>query len=476
MVVYIVGAGPGDPGLVTLRAKHLISRAQVIIYDKLVNPAVLNWAPADCEIIYMGKREKGSSSSQELQKDINELIKEHGRDKFVVRLKGGDPFIFGRGGEEAQECVKEGIPFEIVPGISSSYAAPAYAGIPISHRDFNSSFAVLTGHESDKDDTNIDWVHLPENIVVLMGVSQIKDTAKKLLEAGRSPETPVAAIYKGTTVEEKTELSTLETLAEKGTSLKPPVIFVIGPIASLHSELSWFEKKVAKASGKKVVLTRASEHLEDSIPLFQQFGMESIPMPLIQLVDREFEVPDIHSYDALVFTSQEGVKRATKKIDLKDYKGKIFTIGPKTKNYVKDIFGLNASMGEEYNSGGLAAHILDNLTEGSSILTLRSSAATAELKDKLSGKFEVNEIYVYDVKQLPADPEKIVGSDAVFIVSASCAKSISALDDKVLAGKTVVSIGPETSRHLRFEHITASQHTIDGMIEAYIDYLWTGIK
>ena len=170
MVVYIVGAGPGDPMLITLKAKTLIQDAEVIIYDKLVDREILNWANPGCELIYVGKREKGSGQSGSIQERINELLKELGPKRIVVRLKGGDPFIFGRGGEEAQVCARLGIPFEIVPGISSAFAVPAYAGIPASHRDCNSCFAVLTGHESDKEDSMIDWEHLPENLIILMGV------------------------------------------------------------------------------------------------------------------------------------------------------------------------------------------------------------------------------------------------------------------------------------------------------------------
>ena len=185
MVVYIVGAGPGDVELLTLKAKRLVENAEVIIYDKLINKKILDWAPLNCTLIYVGKREKDSETSQNIQKDINNLIQEYGPSKRVVRLKGGDPLIFGRGGEEAQICVHHNINFEIIPGISSAIAAPSYAGIPVSHRDFNSSFAILTGHESDKDESAIDWRYLPETLIILMGVKKIKETAKKLLDSGR---------------------------------------------------------------------------------------------------------------------------------------------------------------------------------------------------------------------------------------------------------------------------------------------------
>jgi uroporphyrinogen III methyltransferase/synthase len=474
MVVYIIGAGPGHPELVTIRAKKLIENSDVIIYDKLANPQLLDWAKPGCNKIYVGKREKDSRSSQEIQEHINSLLKEYGSDSKVVRLKGGDPFIFGRGGEEAQVCARSGIPFEIVPGISSCYAAPAYAGIPVSHRDFNSSFAVLTGHESDKDESAIDWEHLPENIVVLMGVRKIRETAKKLLDFGRDPATPVAAVHKGTTEEQRTERLTLEELAERGILLKPPVVFVIGPVASLHEELSWFEKKLGAAKGKKVVLTRAAEHMDESLLLFEPYGIDIVPMPLIRIVSRDFTVPEFGDYDCLVFTSLEGVKRVSEKADIKSFGGSVFAIGPKTKAHLATL-GVEASMGDSYNSEGLAEHILSILPKGGRILTLRSSAATSVLKDKLSARFTVDEVPVYDIESLQPNAEKISGADAVFLVSASCARGISELDPKLLEDKILVSIGPETSRHIDISHTTASTHTIKGMIDAYIEYLWTGL-
>ncbi len=471
MVVYIVGVGPGDIELLTLKAKRLVENAEIIIYDKLVNKDILNWAPANCEIIYVGKREKGSGHSQKIQKDINSLIRKYGASKRVVRLKGGDPFIFGRGGEEAQICAQHGIPFEIVPGISSAFAVPTYAGIPVSHRDFNSCFAVLTGHESYKEESAIDWEHLPETLIILMGVKKIKETAKRLLDAGRDPSTSVAAIYNGTTIKQRTEITTLKKLAEGGIRFSPPVVFVVGPIVSLQKELNWFEKKLATIKGKKVVITRAKNHEGESKQLLKSYGMEMISMPLIEIVPREFSIPNLEEFDALVFTSVEGVKQVNERLNLGSFTGSVFAIGPKTKDMLRGL-NLNVSMGEKYNSESLAEHIINNLAKGSKILALRSSAATNTLKNKLSDRFKVTEKYVYDIKRLPADARKIKEGDVVFVVSASCAKSLAELEPSVFKGKTLVSIGPETSRHLPFPHITATNHTIQGMIDIYLDHLW----
>lgn len=476
MVVYIIGAGPGDIELVTLKAKRLIQESEVLIYDKLVNEEVLNWAPPNCELIYMGKREKGSASSQETQQEINDLIRKHGPSKRMVRLKGGDPFIFGRGGEEAQVCVREGIPFEIVPGISSAFAAPSYAGIPASHRDFNSSFAVLTGHEAVKAESSIDWAHLPETLIILMGVANIKDIAGKLVETGRDPSTPMAAIFKGTTPQQKTQMSTLGAVADQGIEFSPPVIFVVGQIAGLHKELAWFERKLDKARGKKVVLTSADSHQPESQELLESYGFEVISMPLIEIVPREFTVPDLENYDALVFTSVEGVKKVRGAVDLTSFKGDVFAIGPRTKSILSKEYNIKASSGERYNSEGLAEWITKNQNRGSRILALRSSAATDVLSDMLSKTFEVNEVPVYDIKRLEANPEGIAGADAIFATSASCAKSLAELDPSIYKERTLVSIGPETSKHLTVPHVTATTHNVQGMIDAYLDHLWRGSR
>lgn len=471
MVVYIVGAGPGDPSLLTLKAKALIEYAEVIIYDKLVNEEILGWANPKSELIYVGKREKDSETSGEIQERINQLLSEHGPNKIVVRLKGGDPFIFGRGGEEAQICAQNNIPFEIVPGISSAFAVPAYSGVPVSHRDFNSSFAVLTGHEADKEGTMIDWKHLPENIIVLMGVSQIKNSASKLIAEGRDPKTPVAAIHSGTTPKQRTEVTDLKTLAEKGIELSPPVIFVIGPVANLHNELSWFEKKLDKIRGKKAVLTGAKTHEEVTKDLMNSYGMDTISMPLIEIVDKEFSLPDINEFDALVFTSQEGIKRVEDKIDLLSFKGNIYAIGPKTKAMLKK-WNVNATMGTSFNSQGLSEHIINTQKKESKVLALRSLKATDVLKENLKNDYDYTEISIYDIKRKAADTQKIKDGDVIFVMSASCAKSISELPQDDLSGRDIVSIGPETSKHLTAPHIESKIHTIQGMIDSYMDYLW----
>lgn len=476
MVVYIIGAGPGDPELVTIKAKRLIKSAEVLIYDRLIDKSIINWANSNCLLIYVGKREKESRTSQQIQKEINEMFLKYGYDKHVVRLKGGDSFIFGRGGEEALICANAEIRFEVVPGISSFYAAPAYAGIPISHREYNSVFAVLTGHESEKIKSAIDWSKLPETLFVLMGVSKIREIAENLLNVGRDPLTPVAAIKWGTTFKQKTIMTDLAGLSKGIEDLSPPIVFVIGDIASLHSRLNWFESKLSTARGKKVVLARARNHMKESVDLMKSYGFETINMPLIDIASRDFNIPDLDSFNALVFTSVEGIKRFVEKIDISAFDGSIFCIGPKTKEFLLNQTGINSTIGDEYNSQGLAKIILRKLKKGNKILSLRSSAASGTLLELLSTKFDVTEIFLYDIIQLESDPELIKGTDAIFVMSASCAKSLVKLDQNNFKNITVVAIGPETSRFLTIPHITATEYTLNGMINEYLSYLWSERK
>lgn len=240
--VYLVGAGPGDPALLTVRGLDLLRNAEVIVYDRLVNPVMLEWASSDCLRIFAGKLTGNHSLAQE---EINELLIAHARrGLLVVRLKGGDPFIFGRGAEEAEALLNAGILFEIVPGVSSAVAVPAYAGIPLTHRKLSSSFAVITGHEACKAAPSVDWEALAtavDTLVVLMGLKNLPRIVAKLLAHGRSPETPVALIRWGTTEKQETVIGTLADIAGKAAALHPPVVAVIGEVVNLAQELRWYD-------------------------------------------------------------------------------------------------------------------------------------------------------------------------------------------------------------------------------------------
>ncbi|MEW6655934.1 MAG: uroporphyrinogen-III C-methyltransferase [Aquificota bacterium] len=240
--VYLVGAGPGDPELLTLKALRLIKSAEVILYDRLINQEILLFAKPECELVYVGKEDGKHTIEQE---KINELLLRYAHTKeVVVRLKGGDPFIFGRGGEEALFLAEHGIEFEIVPGVSSFYSVPAYAGIPITFRGISSSFAVITGHEDPKKEkSSIDWESLKgiNTLIVLMGVSRRKEIAKRLIEAGRDPKEPVAFIENGTTERQKVILTDLYELSTNPPEVNPPAIMVVGSVVRLRENLSWYE-------------------------------------------------------------------------------------------------------------------------------------------------------------------------------------------------------------------------------------------
>ena len=241
--VYLVGAGPGDPGLLTVRGLELLRKAEVVVYDRLVNPVLLEYAAPEATRVFAGKLTGSHSLSQE---EINRLLINHARrGKQVIRLKGGDPFVFGRGGEEAEVLAEAGIPFEIVPGVSSAVAVPAYAGIPLTHRNLSSSFAVITGHECSKAEPSVDWGRLAtavDTLVVLMGLKNLPRIVANLLAHGRSPQTPVAVIRWGTTDLQETVTGTLGDIVDKAVTVRPPVVLVIGEVVSLREKLRWFEE------------------------------------------------------------------------------------------------------------------------------------------------------------------------------------------------------------------------------------------
>jgi len=239
--VYLVGAGPGDPELLTLRALKLLRMADVIVYDQLVNPALLDHATPAAMKVFVGKHAGRHCIAQE---EINKALIDYARMGYdVVRLKGGDPFVFGRGGEEAEALAEAGIHFEIVPGVSSAIAVPAYAGIPLTHRKYASSFAVVTGHEARKANSSVDWAKLAtavDTLVILMGLGNLGLIVTKLIAHGRSPQTPVAVIQQGTTSEQESVIATLETIVEKSSHLKAPALIVVGAIVELSRDLQWF--------------------------------------------------------------------------------------------------------------------------------------------------------------------------------------------------------------------------------------------
>ncbi len=363
-IVYLVGAGPGDIGLLTVKGMRYLQKAEVVIYDFHLNAQILNYINHDAEFIYAGKRGGHHTMTQD---EINAVIVEKAKEgKVVCRLKGGDPFVFGRGGEEAQVLAKAGIEFEVVPGVSSSVAAPAYAGIPLTHRLFSSSFAVIPGYEdTTKEESAIDWSKLATGVgtlVFLMAVKNIDVLTAKLIENGRSPETPVAVIRWGTRPDQKTVVSTLKDIASlvREKDIKPPAVMVVGDVVNLRQELKWYEKK--PMFGHRILVTR--EH-SGGFETLEELGAEIIRFSTVEIVppdkwdELDRAVDNISSYDWLIFTSSNGVKYFFRRlfdrdIDIRELKGiKICAIGTKTADEVRK-FGLRVDLvPEKFRAEGL---------------------------------------------------------------------------------------------------------------------------
>lgn len=461
MVVYIVGAGPGDPKLITIKALELIKKADVILYDKLVSKDLLSYSKKECVKIYVGKKSEGSSQFQE---DINRELYDYGRKHdVVVRLKGGDPYIFGRGAEEALYLYERGIPFEVIPGISSTVSCPMYSGIPLSFRDSNSAFAFLTGHEAENKSFSINWNKLPDTLVIVMGIKNRDIIAQNLIKSGFEPNTPVAIIKNGTTLLQETTICDLSSLGN--TPAEPPSVIFVGKNVLLRDKLDFFEKKLSLIRNKEIFISRENgEELE----IMKKIGAKVYAYSLIDIISIDFEVPKLSDYDVIVLTSATGVDRL-EGIDLPKDK-EYYTIGPKTEEKLIKL-GIYPRRPEKYNSKELAKFMISELKERKKILTLRSQEAPGYLEDRLKEFHDVKRVDVYKVKMRNDIPDK-KNFDIAMISSSSNADAFKKMG---LNAKIIVSIGPETSNALLKNGINptieADNHTLLGMLEALLDYL-----
>jgi len=415
--VYIVGAGPGDIGLLTVKGLKCLQTAEVVVYDFHLNAQILNYINHEAEFIYAGKR---GGKHEMTQDQINQTLVEKAKEgKLICRLKGGDPFVFGRGGEEAEVLFNEGIEFEIVPGISSSIAAPAYAGIPLTHRKYSSSFAVVPGYEDvTKKDNFIDWTKLATGvgtIVFLMAVKNISEVCKKLVENGRKADTPVAVVRWGTRADQTTLVGDLGNISQlvKEKDIKPPAVMVVGDVVKLRDSLKWIEKK--PLFGQRILVTR--EHTYGFEPL-EELGAEVMEFSTIKIVPPndwtmlDEAIDKIESYDWLTLTSGNGVKfffqRLFKKeIDIRNLKGiKICAVGSKTASAIRK-FGIKVDLiPEEFNAEGLIEAFIqtsdhrpqntDKKLDGLKILLPRAEVAREVFPDKvreLGGEIDVPPVY-----------------------------------------------------------------------------------
>ena len=498
--VYLVGAGPGDPGLITVKGLECIKEADVIIYDYLASPTLLNYASKNAEIIYVGKKGGDHTLSQD---GINSLITDKAKKGFIVtRLKGGDPFIFGRGAEEAEKLIEEGVSFEVVPGVTSAIAAPAYAGIPLTHRKFTATVAFVTGHEDPtKDESNIDWSALAKGIgtiVFLMGVKNLPKITSQLINNGMPSNTPVALVRWGTTPRQFTITGTLETINErvKSIGLKPPAIIVVGNVIKLRKTMNWFENR--PLMGKRIVVTRAREQASELIKLLSDLGAECLECPTIKVVPPDDWKPldtaieNISSYDWLVFTSVNGVNFFFERLFAKGKDaralGKLNTavIGPATERRLFN-FGLKSDIvPKNYIAESIIEAFKDEDVKGKKILLPRAKDARPILPVELTKMgATVDEIISYYTKEVPDSANllsKRLKEDAIDLItftSSSTVKNFKALlPDNIFETKlkdiNIACIGPitaETARDLGFNvNIVADSFTIPGLCEAILDY------
>jgi uroporphyrinogen III methyltransferase/synthase len=496
--VSLIGAGPGDPGLLTLRGAEALAAADVVIYDYLANPALLAHARPDAEQIYVGKKAGCHTLSQE---EINALLVERGlAGQRLARLKGGDPFVFGRGGEEALALVKAGVPFEVVPGITSAVAAPAYAGIPVTHRGLASSLAVVTGHEDPaKDETALDWPRLAtgvDTLVFLMGVGNLPHIVEQLLAHGRPADTPVALVRWGTMPAQETVHGTLADIVHKvqAAGLKPPAVTVVGPVAGLRERLRWFEDR--PLFGQRVLVTRTRQQASALSARLQVLGAEALELPTIRIAPPDDWAPldgaiaDLAAYDWIVFTSVHGVAYFWERLGQADldaralHRLRLAAIGPATAAELQ-ARGLRADyVPGEYVAEAVAAGLGD--VGGQRVLLPRADIARPALADLLrQGGAGVVEVSAYRTLRPEADPgelrDLLARVTAATFTSSSTVRNLAALArdagldlPAALAQATIACIGPITAATARARGVRTdvqpARYTIPDLVVALAEH------
>ncbi len=485
-IVSLVGAGPGDPDLVTLRGLRAIEAADIIFYDNLATPALLAHAPEGAETKYVGRKRAEHAYSQEEIHSM--LIEAAGAGKRVVRLKGGDPYVFGRGGEEAEALADARVRFEVIPGVTSAVGVGAYAGIPLTHRDWASAATFVTGHDVDA----IDWSKLGrvETLVIFMGLTTFEEIARRLIENGRSPETPAAAVRWGTRGDQTVVEGTIESLpAEIALAkLKPPALIIVGEVVSLRPKLNWFER--LPLFGTSIVVTRARSQAGPFREALRTLGAEVIELPTIETEplpaggSLDDAISDLAGYDWLVFTSANGVRYFIDRLDgsgrdLRDLHAKICAIGPATADAVRALH-LNVDLlPEQFVAEGVLAAFERHDLDGKKVLLPRAAQARDVLPLELEKRGA--EVHVAPAYQtvLPEASEALAkkvftatrNPDWITFTSSSTATNFATLVpvDR-LQGVRIASIGPITSATIRElgmqVDIEAPEYTTDGLIEA----------
>lgn len=495
MKVFLVGAGPGDPGLLTLKGKKALERADVILYDHLANDRLLDFAPAAAQRIYVGKKRAQHECTMD---EIAAMMIDHARrGQTVVRLKGGDPFIFGRGGEEMEALAAAGIPFEIVPGVTTPLGVAAYTGVPLTHREHTSAVTFVTGHSVSA----IDWsrVGSVETIVLFMGLVNFRGIARELIAHGRSPETPAMAVRWATRADQKTIAGTLGTLPDliDAAALKPPATIVIGEVVSLRERFNWFEH--LPLFGKKIVVTRDQGQSPLLAEPLEELGAEILFVPVIEIVDPSERselsraIQELGSYDWLIFTSANGVRHFVEALDksnrdLRDLKAKICTIGPATRAAVEALHLRVDVMPKEYVAESLVEALAAEDLRGKRVLLPRAAVARDLVPVALTERGAIVDVVEAYRTVMPADaPERAKQTLALkphwitFTSSSTVKNLVEALDKNGDAlrefqrsGGKLASIGPITSATARSYGLSidaeADPHTIEGLVTAIASY------
>ena len=494
--VYLVGAGPGDPGLITVRGLECVRAADVILYDRLVGPEILREARPDAELVYCGKRPGHETLSQD---EINDAMVRAARaGKTVCRLKGGDPFVFGRGGEEALALSADGIPLEVVPGVSSALAAPAYAGIPVTHRGIAASFTVITGHEAAAEAQAgagpRSLARAGDTLVVLMGVGRLEGIVAELLAAGRAADTPVALVASATLPSQRTLVATLGDIAARAQAedIRPPAVMIVGDVVALRDRLAWFETQ--PLFGRRVLVTRPAEQAAELSALLRTCGAQPVEMPLIELVPPEtWELFDAAvgrsgAYDWLVLTSANGVRFTQLRLgelglDIRALRGpRVAVIGPKTAAEAESA-GLRVALcPERYVAESLVAALGGEGLRGSRLLVLRAAEARDALPALAAEQgAEVDAVPVYrTVPVTEPDPRALTllergEIDVVTFASSSAVMAFAGVVGSArAAGATLACIGPvtaETAARLGLPaSVVAREHTIEGLVAALVEH------
>jgi len=496
--VYLVGAGPGDPGLITQKGLKLLKKAHVVIYDRLLDENLLGPVAAEAEKIYVGK---SATEHIKEQDEINKLLVKKAKEgKIVVRLKGGDPFVFGRGGEEAEFLEQNHILFEVVPGVSSAIAVPTYAGIPVTHRAIASSLAVVTGHEDpSKAGSSIDWAKLAtgvDTLVFLMGVKNLSEIVMKLVEHGRPADTPVAIIKDGTGPQQKTVVGSLENIVTRvrDSHLEPPAVIVVGNVVRLREKLRWFDNH--PLFGKRVLVPRARHQASVLSELLSERGTQPVELPVIEIqpvVDTEEldqAILNLGRYQWLVLTSVNGVEALfghlySLKLDARALGTlKIGCIGPATARAIENRGIIPDYVPEVYSGRGFIEGLKSLNVAGQSFLLLRADIADTELVEGIRQLgATAHEIVLY--RTTPATgasdhARKMLQAGQVDVITFTSSSTVTNLiaifkGDKPVIDNTIVAcIGPKTAdtatrAGLKVD-IVAREHTIPGLVAAIEDY------